>query len=197
VPPLILGGVVASLIDYAVLALVIERPSYGYELYERFERRFGEFLPTSQTNVYEALNRLEREGYVQIAGLGGSRGRPRVNRSATDEGLTTYRLWLGEHLRDDPQRLELLSRLASAGLRDLEGMNEMLDRYEEESAREARQIAIPKPDPALTDPMGELLWELLVEQRRRVAAAQLEWVAYARSRVRARAEGGSVVEGVG
>jgi DNA-binding PadR family transcriptional regulator len=188
---------VASLIDYAVLALVIERPSYGYELYERLGRRFGEFLPASQGNVYDALKRLEREGYVEFSGLGGSRGRPRVNHRATEDGLTTYRLWLGEHLRDDPQRLELLSRLASTGLRDPEGMHEMLDRYEEESAREARQIAIPNPDPASTDPMGELLWELLVEQRRRVAAAQLEWVAYARSRVRARAEGGSAVESAG
>jgi DNA-binding PadR family transcriptional regulator len=52
--------VVPSLIDHAVLALVIERPSYGYELYERFGRRFGEFLPASQGNVYDALKRLER-----------------------------------------------------------------------------------------------------------------------------------------
>lgn len=187
---------VSSLIDHAVLALVIERPSYGYELYERFGRRFGEFLPASLGNVYDALKRLEREGYVEFAGLSGSRGRPRVNRRATASGLTTYRLWLGEHLRDDPQRLELFSRLASAGLRDPEGMHAMLDRYEEESAREARKIAIPNPDPASTDPMGELLWELLVEQQRRIAAVQLEWVAYARSRVRARAEGGSAGAGV-
>ncbi len=186
-----------SLIDYAVLALLIERPSYGYELYARYERRFGELLPTSKGNVYEVLKRLEREGYVEKAGASGSPGRPRVNRRVTEEGVVVSRAWLGERLRDDPRRLELFSRLASVGLRDPEGMHELLDCYEEESGREARQIAIPNPDPASTDPLSELLWELLVEQQRRVAAAQLEWVSYARSRVRAWAEGRSAGEGAG
>jgi DNA-binding PadR family transcriptional regulator len=150
---------VESLIDYAVLALLIERPSYGYELYARYERRFGELLPTSKGNVYEVLKRLEREGYVEKAGTSGSLGRPRVNRRVTEGGLAASRSWLGERLRDDPRRLELFGRLASVGLRD------------------------PNPDPASTEPLSELLWELLVEQQRRVAAAQLEWVTYARSRV--------------
>ncbi len=101
----------------------------------------------------------------------------------TEGGLAASRSWLGERLRDDPRRLELFGRLASVGLRDPEGMHELLDGYEEESGRQARQIAIPNPDPASTDPLSELLWELLVEQQRRVAAAQLEWVTYARSRV--------------
>jgi DNA-binding PadR family transcriptional regulator len=185
---------VSSLIDYAVLALVIERPSYGYELYERFERRFGEFLPTSQANVYEALKRLERDGYVEVAGMAGSQGRPRINRRATTEGLEASRSWLAERILDDPRRLDLLSRMASAGLRNAAGMHELLDRYEEDSAREARQIAIPNPDPAAADPVGELLWDLLTEHRRRVAATQLEWAAYARSRVRAMAQSGPAGE---
>lgn len=184
----------ASLIDYAVLALVVERPSYGYELYDRFERRFGDFLPTCQANVYEALKRLERDGYVEVAGMTGSQGRPRINRRATAEGLEASRSWLAERIGDDPRRVELLSRMASAGLRNAAGMHALLDRYEQECAREARKIAIPNPDPAAADPVGELLWELLIEHRRRVAAAQLEWVAYARSRVRAMAQSGPAGE---
>ncbi len=178
-----------SLIDHAVLSLLIERPSYGYELYERFERRFGEFLPTSQSNVYEALSRLEREGCVERGDPGGSGGRPRINRRPTEEGLEVSRSWQVESLREDPRRLELFSRLASVGVRNLADMQRVLDRFEEESTREAREVTMPNPDPASTDPLSELLWELLIEWQRRTVAAQLEWVPYARGRVRAWAKG--------
>ncbi len=53
-----------SLIDYAVLGLLIEQPSDGEELYERFDREFGAFLPASQAAVEDALRRLELEGRV-------------------------------------------------------------------------------------------------------------------------------------
>lgn len=53
-----------SLIDYAVLGLLIERPSNGEELYERFVGRFGELLPASRAKVDAALERLEREGLI-------------------------------------------------------------------------------------------------------------------------------------
>jgi DNA-binding PadR family transcriptional regulator len=55
---------VSSLIDYAVLGLLIEQPGDGAELYERFDRRFGAFLPASQATVQDALMRLKREGCV-------------------------------------------------------------------------------------------------------------------------------------
>lgn len=176
----------ASMIDHAVLALVIERPSYGYELYERFDRRFGEFLSASQGTVYEALKRLERDGYVEVAGAGGSRGRPRINHRATAEGVAASRSWIRESLWDDPRRLELFSRLASLGLRNPGMLLEVIDGYEGECAREARQIEMPPPggEQGVSDPMGELLWELFVERRRRIAAAELEWVPVARSKVR-------------
>lgn len=79
-------AVVLPLLDGIMLALVVEKPSYGYEIHERFARRFGEILSTSRANVYDVLGRLEEEGYVAVAGRSGSRGRPRVNFRATDEG---------------------------------------------------------------------------------------------------------------
>jgi DNA-binding PadR family transcriptional regulator len=188
---------VGSLIDYAVLSLLIERPSYGYELYERFERRFGEFLPTSRSNLYDALKRLEREGCIERASQGGSRGRPRINHRPTEEGLEASWSWLADCLQDDPRRLELFSRLASVGVRNMEDMQKVLDRFEEQSTREARQVELPNPDPASIDPLSDLLWEMLIEQRRRIVAAQLEWVPHARSRVRAWAEGGPAGEDTG
>jgi DNA-binding PadR family transcriptional regulator len=178
-------AVLPSLIDSIILALVIEKPSYGYELHERFKRRFGEFLSTSPANVYDALSRLEEEEYVRVAGRSGARGRPRVNFQATAKGVETHLSWLAERLREDPQRLALLSRLASISLRRVDAMLKVIDRFMEECSLEAHRTAMPA--------CGEdLLCELLVEHRRRVAAAQLEWGVYARSKVLERTGHGEV-----
>ncbi|HEY3830143.1 MAG TPA: PadR family transcriptional regulator [Solirubrobacteraceae bacterium] len=169
-----------SLIDSIILALVIEKPSYGYELHERFGRRFGKFLSTSLANVYDALGRLEEDEYVEVAGRSGAFGRPRVNFQATAKGVEIHLSWLAERLREDPRRLALLSRLASTSLRRTDAMLRVIDRFIEECSLEARQIAMPACE-------DDLLCELFAEQRRRVVAAQLEWGAYARSKVLERA----------
>jgi DNA-binding PadR family transcriptional regulator len=179
----------APLINYAVLALVIERPSYGYEIAERFDRRFGEFLPATQSNVYDVLKRLERDELIEEAGRGGSRGRPQINYRATAEGGVAYRSWLVGQLRADPQRSELLSRLASTGLRRAEVMMGVIDCYEEACLREGLAVATRSQShrPASVDAMVGLVEDLIVEERRRAVDAQLGWIAYARNEIRARA----------
>lgn len=175
------------LIDRIVLALVVEKPSYGYEIHERFVRRFGEDLPTSRPNVYGVLGRLEEEGYVAVAGHSGSRGRPRVNFRATDQGAEVHLSWLVDCLCD-PQCFAVLSRLASSDLRRTDAKLELIDRFVERSSQEASEIGMPACD-------DSLLWDLHVELRRRLADAKLEWGAYARRLVLERAGGSGGVAG--
>ena len=48
-----------SQVQWGLLALVIERPSYGYELATRFERAYGGALRLSSTSyAYTALQAL-------------------------------------------------------------------------------------------------------------------------------------------
>ncbi len=49
----------------AVLGLVIERPSYGYEIGRRFETRFAELLPASRPSVYRMLGGLAAAGLIE------------------------------------------------------------------------------------------------------------------------------------
>jgi PadR family transcriptional regulator, regulatory protein PadR len=181
-------AVVLPLIDAIVLALVIEKPSYGYEIHQRIMRRFSEILSTSQSNVYDVLRRLEAAGYVVLAGHSGARGRPRVNFHATDQGTEIHLSWLAECLCD-PQRSAILSRLASTGLRGTDTKLKLIDRFMEMSSREAREVPMPECDDGL-------LLDLLIELRRRMADAKLEWGVYARGLVLDRAAGGPR-EGVG
>jgi DNA-binding PadR family transcriptional regulator len=170
---------VPSLIDGVILALVIEKPSYGYELHQRFVRRFGELLSMSAAKVYDALGRLEEDEYVEVVGQSGPVRRPRTNFRATAKGEEVHLAWLAERLRED-QHFAVLSRLAATGLRRTDAKLKVIDRFVEEASQEARQIAMPECD-------DELLWDLLIELRRRVVTAQLEWGAYARSKVLERA----------
>ena len=68
-----------SPINWALLGLVIQRPSYGYELVQRFERTYEDALElSSPSQVYTALDALS----AQVADRGDARGR-RGGRRAT------------------------------------------------------------------------------------------------------------------
>src|ERR1019366_9433026 len=55
-----------SPVSWALLGLVIERPSYGYELVQRFERTYGDALElSSPSQIYTALEALERRSLIE------------------------------------------------------------------------------------------------------------------------------------
>ena len=54
-----------SRVEVVVLGLVAEQPLYGYQLLERFgDRGMGHWADVGRASVYQALHRLEREGFV-------------------------------------------------------------------------------------------------------------------------------------
>ena len=69
-----------SAVHWALLGLVIERPSYGYELAHRFEHAYDGMLRLSGISyVYTALDMLQRRGMIEeIAGTrAGRQPKPR------------------------------------------------------------------------------------------------------------------------
>ena len=187
---------VRSTVNWAVLGLVIEKPSYGYELSQRFERRFGKLLRVGTSHIYAALNSLERETLIEpIPGEHATRKRrqPKIHYRATAAGARAYRGWLGERMRDDSQRVELLGRLLSTGSIDTRAMLTLVERYERECLEEASRISIPQRDePGCAGELAYTLAERLVAEERRLAIqSQLLWVEYARKEIRALAERGA------
>jgi DNA-binding PadR family transcriptional regulator len=51
-------------VRHGLLALLAERPRYGYELRGEFETRTGATWPLNVGQVYTTLARLERDGCV-------------------------------------------------------------------------------------------------------------------------------------
>ena len=180
-----------SQIACAVLGLVIEKPSHGYEIGQRFEGRFGEFFSAGRSSIYAALGTLMDAGLIEkMAGRsttgvrqGAKAGAPY---RATARGARAYRGWLAERVRNDPQRVEMLGRMTLAGVHSVEAAVDFIARYEQECVREAQELA--RPDRGATpDPIGVagVVERLLIEERRRMIDAQLAWITYARAELRA------------
>lgn len=182
--------VLRSQVACAVLGLVIEKPSHGYEIGQRFERRFGEFLSVGRSSIYAALGSLMDAELVEKmppdTDTGVRRGaKAGASYRATAEGARAYRIWLADRVRNDPQRVAMLGRMALACVHSVEAAMDFIARYEQECVREAQELARPTNLEAGSDGLSAVLERLLVEERRRMIDAQLAWITYARAELRA------------
>jgi DNA-binding PadR family transcriptional regulator len=103
-------------LQQAVLALVLERRGYGYDLAQRLEQRVGPAWRLNPSAVYPALDQLERAGLVTGAARPrGTHRSPRVVYSATPAGAAARDAWLAATgTPPEPVRSELHLRLAFA-----------------------------------------------------------------------------------
>lgn len=188
-------AVLRSQVACAVLGLVIEKPSHGYEIGQRFERRFGGFLSVGRSSIYAALASLMDAALIEkMAGrstTGVSRGaKAGASYRATPRGARAYRGWLAERVRNDPQRVEMLGRMMLAGVHSVEAALDFIAGYERECVREAQELE--RPGESARSGCGGisgLVERLLIEERRRMIDAQLAWITYARAELRAMGTG--------
>lgn len=96
----------------SLLALLQERPRYGYQLRSEFQDRTGAAWPLNIGQVYTTLDRLERDGLVRKdADAGGGQ----VVYSITDEGAGQVGAWFSAPVeRSNPPRNELAIKLSLA-----------------------------------------------------------------------------------
>lgn len=99
-------------IRHSLLALLQDRPRYGYQLRIEFEDRTGSSWPLNIGQVYTTLDRLERDGLVRKEG---SDGEGHVIYSITPSGQAEVRGWFTSPVaRTNPPRNELAIKLAMA-----------------------------------------------------------------------------------
>ena len=103
-------------VNLAVLALVIERPSYGYELSKRLGERFGELLAVSRSHVYGALDALQRGGLIEPLPQPRAEEQarqPKVHYRATAAGERALSEWVLAELDEHARRARLLGAIAA------------------------------------------------------------------------------------
>src|SRR5580692_904308 len=126
-------GAMRSPVNWAVLGLMIERPSYGYEILQRFERNYGDLLKlSSPSQIYTALDSLVDRGMIEATrepSPGVSSRQPRLHYRATEEGISSYQEHLMGQAEEDRRRSSLFARELAALAP--EAALAVLDRYEQ------------------------------------------------------------------
>jgi DNA-binding PadR family transcriptional regulator len=175
-----------SLVHWALLGLVIERPSYAYNLADRFERRYKDVLALSNTgHVYTALSALESRSMVEEI-PGTRRGRqPRPRYRATAKGLEEYRAWLVSQAGEDRRRHELFVLGLRALTHEPGELLEVLARYEQAWMKAGMSTSITREQAPVLDRISSLFRRLHGEEKRLAAGAKLAWVQYARDEIQA------------
>jgi DNA-binding PadR family transcriptional regulator len=169
-----------SQVNWALLGVVIERPSYAYELAQRFERTYeGVLTLSSVSHAYTALAALRDRGLIEE--LPGTRiGRqPKPHYQATQKGLEDYEQWLVGQLGEDRRRQRLFVLALATFAREPGAALEVLGRYENACLAEAGSIPIGQRDGA-TAGVPALIARLTAEEDRLAIGAKLAWLEYAR-----------------
>ena len=179
-----------SAVQWALLGLVIERPSYGYELAQRFESAYDGMLHLSGISyVYTALDTLQRRSMIEeIPGTRSGR-QPKPQYRATDHGVLSYKERLTSQIEEDFRRSRLFARQLAVFAHEPAVALEVIDRYGEACLDQAGSATIPRPAESQADAVSGLADRLVSEESRLSMGAKLPWVEYARREFRALAAG--------
>jgi DNA-binding PadR family transcriptional regulator len=174
-----------SAVHWALLGLVIERPSYGYELAHRFESAYAGMLHLSGISyVYTALDTLQRRDLIEeIPGTRAGR-QPKPRYRATGEGVRAYQARLTEQIQEDLRRARLFARQLAVFAQEPQMGLEIIERYGQTCLDEAGGAGMPSDDPPI-DAISGLAARLVSEESRLSLEAKLPWVEYARREFKA------------
>jgi DNA-binding PadR family transcriptional regulator len=165
----------------SLLAILDQGPCYGYQLRAEFDRRTGSTWPLNVGQIYNTLERLERDGLV-AKGAADEQGH--VYFAITDAGRLEVRDWLGAPVdRGTGTRDELAIKLAVAATLpgvDIRGVIQTQRR-----ASLARLQSLQGTSHAGGDPDGpeELAWSLVVDSMIFAAEAEVRWLDHTEQRL--------------
>lgn len=175
-----------SPINWALLALVIQRPSYGYELVQRLERTYADTVElSSRSQVYTALDSLARHGLIEHAQEDSAADpvrQPKLHYRATKAGVSAYDKWLMEQVSEDERRSRLIAQHFAA--LDPQHALRVLDRCADLCLRAVGTLQ-PEDTEQESERPSALAERLAGEEQRLRAGAVLSWIEYARSELKA------------
>jgi DNA-binding PadR family transcriptional regulator len=178
-----------SPVNWALLGLVIERPSYAYELAQRFDRTYeGALSLSSVSHVYTALATLHSRALIEeIPGVRAGRRSRRF--TATTKGLKDYRAWLLGQLSEERRRGRLFVLALAALTHNPEEALVIVADYERECLEEVANTPLGSGQGVASLGGSELAARLIAEEHRLAIGAKLAWAQYARRELNRLANG--------
>lgn len=156
-----------------LLALLDEHEMYGYQLRATFEQRTGATWPLNIGQVYQTLNRLERDGLVEVAG---DDGEGHQTYRITDAGRDEVRRWFVTPVsRSAAPRDELAIKLALAVQAREIDVVDVIAKQRTETLRTLQDYTRLKAKVRPDDP-AETAWLLVLESMVFQAEAEVRWL---------------------
>lgn len=153
-----------------LLAILDQGPCYGYQLRAEFGRRTGSAWPLNVGQIYNTLDRLERDGLVSKADVD---DQGHVYWQITDAGRAEVHDWL-RHPVEPSARDELAIKLAVAATLPGLDVDEVIETQRRASAArlaELQTTAATEPDTA-----EDLARMLVVDALTAAAEAEVRWL---------------------
>jgi DNA-binding PadR family transcriptional regulator len=177
-----------SPVGWALLGLLIERPGYGYDLVQRFERTYGDALElSSPSQIYTALKGLEQRSLIEQlpsedTGADALR-QPKPRYRATPEGLNRYQDRLISQVHEERRRSRLFAR--QLAILDPHAALTVIERYEESCLQEPTNRALSEPSLSSSGGTSAFASRLIAEESRLATGTTLQWIEYARRELQA------------
>jgi DNA-binding PadR family transcriptional regulator len=167
-----------------LLAILAQGPCYGYQLRVEFDRRTGSTWTLNVGQIYNTLERLERDGLVR---KGDTDADGHVFYEITPSGRTEVDRWLGSPVqRPSGTRDELPIKLALAST--LPGVDLAAIIQAQRRTTLARLQELNRAKYAGADPDGaqELAWSLVVDALIFETEAEVRWLDHTEQRLATR-----------
>ena len=165
-------------VRHGVLALLAERPRYGYEVRTAFEARTGGTWPLNVGQVYTTLSRLERDELVAPAGQDDA---GHEVYAVTEAGRAELLRWFNTPVRrEDRPRDELAIKLALAVAADAD-LGAVIQAQRRDTLRAMQDYTRLKARTwSSTDP-ADLAFQLVLEAMVFQAEAEVRWLDHCES----------------
>ncbi|MBO9627478.1 MAG: PadR family transcriptional regulator [Microbacterium sp.] len=165
----------------SLLAILDQGPCYGYQLRHEFDRRTGSTWPLNVGQIYNTLERLERDGLVD-------RGEPdeqgHVYWQITDTGSAEVATWLSSPVvRTQATRDELAIKLAMAATLPGIDVAAVIQAQRTASLRQLQSLQRAKYAGGDVDGPEELAWALVVDSMIFAAEAEVRWLDHTEQRL--------------
>lgn len=165
----------------SLLAILDQGPCYGYQLRTEFERRTGGTWPLNVGQIYNTLERLERDGLVA---KGETDAQGHVYYEITDAGSSQVRDWLAAPVdRGSGTRDELAIKLAVAATLPGVDIAAVIQAQRRASLAQLQSLNRAKYAGANPDGPEELAWSLVADAMIFQTEAEVRWLDHTEQRL--------------
>jgi DNA-binding PadR family transcriptional regulator len=164
-------------IKHGILALLRDRPGYGYQLRAAFEESTGSTWPVNIGQVYTTLGRLERDGLVAKTG---EDAEGHVVYEITESGGVELTDWFARPIAQaDRPRDELAMKLALAVTVPGVDVAALVQRQRSHTQSALQELTRRK----LRAESPHLAWSLVLEAQIFQAEAEIRWMDHVEGQV--------------